>query len=283
MKKYRIVCLGDNCVDYYDETGTPYFGGNPVNVAVYVSRLGGEAAYLGAVGTDSFGTQMKEAIAQKGVDVSHVQVQEGRTALTHVTIRDGDRVFGDYEEGVMADFRLREEDHLFISRFPLAVSGVWGHCENDLARIQDAGVTVAFDASDALEEPAVQIAIPHKDILFLSDDKSDDASLKSVLAALWQQGPSIVVATRGEKGSMAFDGQVFYEEGIVPCKVVDTMGAGDSFIAGFLMKWLEMNRTEDVSGGIMAGTKASAAGAIPACMRAGAESSAVTLGYAGAW
>lgn len=43
-----------------------------------------------------------------------------------------------------------------------------------------------------------------------------------------------MVVTRGEKGSMAYDGEKFYYGGIVPCEVVDTMGAGDSFIAGFL-------------------------------------------------
>ena len=76
--------------------------------------------------------------------------------------------------------------------------------------------------------------------------------------------PQIVVATRGGKGSLAYDGESFYPGQIVPCSVVDTMGAGDSFIAGFLMAWLKKEP-------------------IPACMRAGAENAAVTLGYPGAW
>ena len=271
MKTNRIACFGDNCVDYYEETKTPHFGGNPVNVAVYVRRLGGESAYIGPVGTDAFGTQMKEAIAGKGVDVSHVQVVEGKTALTHVRIRNGDRVFGEYDEGVMASFRLREEDIAFICRFPLAVSGVWGHCENDLERIRRAGVTIAFDASDALEEKAAQIAVPHTDILFLSDDRSEDETLRRLLAELHSRGPFLVVATRGEKGSLAYDGREFHQEGIVPCEVVDTMGAGDSFIAGFLLKWQEMKGAGETGG------------VLPACMKAGARNSAVTLGYSGAW
>lgn len=73
-----------------------------------------------------------------------------------------------------------------------------------------------------------------------------------------------MVATRGGKGSLAYDGESFYLGQIVPCSVVDTMGAGDSFIAGFLMAWLKKE-------------------SIPACMRAGAENAAVTLGYPGAW
>ena len=46
----KIACVGDNCVDYYDNTGEAFPGGNPVNVAVYVRRMGGQSAYLGAVG-----------------------------------------------------------------------------------------------------------------------------------------------------------------------------------------------------------------------------------------
>ena len=79
-----------------------------------------------------------------------------------------------------------------------------------------------------------------------------------------ERGPAVCVATLGADGSMAYDGQHFYRQGIVPCQVGDTMGAGDSFIAGFLHSRLS--------------------GAdIPACMAAGARSSAVTLACRGAW
>lgn len=37
----KIACVGDNCVDYYDNTGEVFPGGNPVNVAVYVRRMAG--------------------------------------------------------------------------------------------------------------------------------------------------------------------------------------------------------------------------------------------------
>ena len=106
----KIACAGDNCVDYYDNTGESFPGGNPVNVSVYVRRLGGQSAYLGAVGTDDFGKQMCAALQEKGVDVSHVQILPGKTAFSHVERINGERVFGDYDEGVMADFKLDEED-----------------------------------------------------------------------------------------------------------------------------------------------------------------------------
>lgn len=276
----RIACIGDNCTDYYDETGEAHFGGNPLNVAVYLRRLGCEASYLGAVGTDEFGRQMKSAAEGFGVDLSHLQVVEGSTAVTHVIIRDGERILGDYDEGVMADFTLREEDYTFIRRHEFAVSGLWGHCENALARIREGGTRVAFDCADRPDDPAAVTAAAHTDLLFFSDDVREEKELEEKMAELYnrmrqgqapeqasrmgEDSPRLVIATRGEKGSVVFDGKTYEYFGIVPCKVVDTMGAGDSYIAGFISAFAEGAN-------------------IAECMRRGAESSAVTLGYAGAW
>lgn len=80
-KKIRIAAAGDNCVDVYDKEGKAFPGGNPLNVAVYVARLGGESTYVGAVGTDSYGKMMIDAIKGKGVDVSHLKVLDGNTAV----------------------------------------------------------------------------------------------------------------------------------------------------------------------------------------------------------
>ena len=52
-KKIKVAAVGDNCVDAYDQTGEAFPGGNPVNVAVYTVRLGGEASYTGVVGDDA--------------------------------------------------------------------------------------------------------------------------------------------------------------------------------------------------------------------------------------
>ena len=80
-RKIRVAAIGDNCIDYYDSLNESYPGGNPVNVAVYIKRLGGESSYTGAVGTDSFGKIMISAIQNKGVDTSHIQVLDGKTAM----------------------------------------------------------------------------------------------------------------------------------------------------------------------------------------------------------
>ncbi|MDP4109262.1 MAG: PfkB family carbohydrate kinase [Bacillota bacterium] len=76
-------------------------------------------------------------------------------------------------------------------------------------------------------------------------------------------GPKAVIATLGENGSIAFDGSKYYECGIVPVKVVDTMGAGDSYIAGFITGAVQKKPLEE-------------------CMWMGAATASETLRYMGA-
>ena len=79
-----------------------------------------------------------------------------------------------------------------------------------------------------------------------------------------EQGAGLVTATLGENGSVAYDGKEFVTGGISGTNVVDTLGAGDSYIAGFLSKALEGEPLKN-------------------CMEAGAEKAALTIGHFGAW
>ncbi|MCR5089680.1 MAG: fructoselysine 6-kinase [Oscillospiraceae bacterium] len=260
----KIACVGDNCIDYYDDSGLAFPGGNPVNVAVYLRRLGAASAYLGAVGTDAYGDLLLRRLAEKGVDTSHVQCLDGHTALCHVTHADGDRVLGDYDEGVMASFALRQEDFEYLKDFDLLVTGLWGHTENSLETVHGMGVPVAFDGADRPLDPAGLIALRHTDIAFFSDDQSDRPELEEKILEVAGLGPKIVAATRGAKGSLAYDGSRFVACPAKECDPVDTMGAGDSFIAGFLCAWLRKMP-------------------LLQCMERGSENAAVTIAYKGAW
>lgn len=162
----RIACVGDNCIDYYDNTNEAFPGGNPVNVAVYARRLGADASYLGAVGTDKYGELMICALQEKGVDTSHVQVLSGNTALTHVCRVDGERIFGDYEEGVMAEFSLNKEDIDFMCTHDLVVSALWGRVEGYLQQIHQRSIPIAFDCADRPFDKVSLEALPHTDIAF---------------------------------------------------------------------------------------------------------------------
>ena len=259
----RIAAVGDNCIDDYFGTGEAYPGGNPVNVSVYAVRLGLAASYTGAVGSDQNGRLLRRALAGKGVDVSHLHTLPGRTAVTRVELCKGERVFREYDEGVLADFRLSDGDLDFLCGHDLVATGLWGRIEGELPRIKARGVPVAFDFADREQGPVLDAAAPYVDYAFFSR-REDSGELRDFLRAFRQRGPKVVVATLGEHGSLAWNGEAFIPCGAVRCPVVDTMGAGDSFIAGFLAGVLQKKP-------------------LAACMEQGARSSSVTLQDRGAW
>lgn len=260
----KLAAVGDNCMDVYDQTGEAFPGGNPVNVAVYFTRLGGSASYTGAVGNDRYARILTDALREKGVDLSHIHVLEGSTAVTHVEIVNGDRVLGDYEEGVLPQFRLTERDIDFICTHDMMVTGLWSMVEDDLWRIRERGIPIAFDFADKPQSPILDKAMPYVDYAFFGLEMEDGPRLRDFLQAQQSRGPKVVIATLGARGSLAFDGSEFVSCGIVPCEVADTMGAGDSYIAGFLRGVLEKRTLRE-------------------CMELGACCSAETLTYSGAW
>lgn len=259
----RVACVGDNCLDVYAAIEKAFPGGNPVNVAVYLLRMGISASYTGVIGTDPYGKIMKNALAAKGVDISHLHTKPGKTAVTQVELVNGERVFGDYDEGVLKEFRLTDSDKDFLSRHDIMHTGIWGKVEKDLPELHSRGLSISFDFADKLDHEIVAQALPYVDYAFFSHPK-DEPFIREYLRKAQASGPKVAIATLGENGSIAFDGQHFTTFGIVPVDIVDTMGAGDSFIAGFIRGLLLKKH-------------------LPDCLALGAENASATLKYMGAW
>lgn len=260
----KIGTVGDNCIDSYKEMGKAFPGGNPVNVGVYFVRLGGEASYVGVVGNDEYGPFMKQCIANKGVDTTHIHTLEGKTAVTEVELVNGDRVMAGYDEGVLAYFKLTEEDIEFLAGHDLVVSSVYGNVHDSFADIRAKGVKLAFDASDVPEREASKVAVKNCDYFFYSNDDGDTEEIRAQMRRYKEEGPELVICMQGEKGSLVYDGNEYHKFGVIECEVVDTMGAGDSYIAGFLK-------------GILEGKT------IAESMEMGAANATETIGYFGAW
>lgn len=257
----KVVCVGDNCIDYYVKEKLPFFGGNPVNDAIYAKRLGHEASYIGAMGTDELGKQFLEALKKKDIDVSYVKVLEGTTPVTEVFIKDNDRILGDYDEGVFEQFKLNADDLAYINTFDVMFTGIWSRVENDL---KDINIPIAVDFADKLESKIWDLALPYISFAFYSDDGHDEDEIKAYLKRRYQNNLKAIICTRGDKGSICYDGKDFYSYGIIACDVKDTMGAGDSYITAFVLSYL---KDQDV-------LKA---------MQSGAGNASITLGYSGAW
>lgn len=260
----RLVAVGDNCMDVYTN-GDIFPGGNSVNVAVYTARLGGSASYVGFVGTDKNGKAMIEAVKNKNVDVSCLEISEGKTAVTQVELVNGERIFGDYDEGVLENFKLTEKQKNFIYTHDLVVSGLWGNVHDEFKDFHQHGLITAFDAATSPHHERTKAVLPYLNYFFYSIEEGNDSpELREEMRAFHAKGLKVIVVTMGEHGSIAFDGTTFTKFGIFPVEVVDTIGAGDSYIAGFLKGILEGKELKE-------------------CMEIGARTASETISYFGSW
>ena len=98
MKKYDVTALGELLIDFTENgtsaQGNPLFeanpGGAPCNVLAMLSKLGHKTAFIGKVGKDFFGEQLKHAIAEVGIDDSYLRMDEtatGTSPLTGIPVR----------------------------------------------------------------------------------------------------------------------------------------------------------------------------------------------------
>ena len=189
-----LATIGDNCVDIYPQLNKAFSGGNAVNVAVYCTRYGIQPGCITWVGDDDYGTKLKQDLARMGVDISHVHTKHGVTAQTQVELHDNDRVFGDYTEGVMADFALSEEDYAWLAQYDIVHAAIWGHAEDAFPQLHAAGKLTAFDFSDKWDSPLWQTLVPHLDFAFASAPQEDE-TLRLKMKAIVARGAGTVIVT----------------------------------------------------------------------------------------
>lgn len=232
----KFVAVGDNCIDWYYRQNEAHVGGCSVNVSVYISQMGAESAYLGAVGRDENGVLVKQKLESFGVNTDHLHLLDGKTAVTKIELIENDRCFRGYDEGVLAEKYVTEEDLTFIRSCDYMHTSVYGNCQELLQKVEN-DVVIAYDFAYKLEHETIPEVLKHIHYGFFSYE-ADDAFIRQYLRECWSKGSShlqLLVATLGGKGSLSYDGREFYRHTIVPVKPVDTMGAGDSFISGFLV------------------------------------------------
>jgi fructoselysine 6-kinase len=230
----RFAALGDNCIDIYQQLDKKYPTGNVVDTGVNMQLLGIPTSIISTTGNDQNGKWMVQTLKEEGIDISHLKVGNGPTAVTYMDMDGLDRVHGDYVEGVLEQMVFDVEDICFAAGHDLVHTALWGKAEDVLPQLKDKGAVISFDYADRLDHSLVENTLPYVDYGFFSYKKSRDAFIENYLKNKTDRGMKLAIATFGEQGSLVFDGQYFYEGTVYPAKVVNTVGAGDSFIAGFL-------------------------------------------------
>lgn len=247
----KVAAVGFSCMDVYENLNRSYPTGNGVDFVINLSKLGVSTSVISAVGNDGYGKEMVEKLNQYGVDTSHIQVNKGSTAVIKMSLINNDRVHGEETDGVMANYALCEEDFEFIKGHDFIHTDLFGRVYCLLPEFKKAGCQIVFDFSIYLEDKDVDRILPYIDYGFFSY-KEHDEYIENFLKRAKEFGPKVVTATLGDKGSLSYDGGRFYEYGVIPTNVVNTVGAGDSYIAGFMYGVMS---NKDIEGCMKTGTE----------------------------
>lgn len=229
----KVIAVGDNCVDVYPKINRHYPTGNCVDFAINLAKFGVETAVLTLTGTDTYGQEIIDILEKFGVDASHVHQMEGETGVaTMDLIGDNDRTYLGSTHGVFEHFDLTPPDFEFIKGYDIVHSVIWGRINRHLPAIKKMGKTIVYDFATDLSDPEIEKVLPCVDYGFFSYH-TDDRFIRDYIKAAQEKGPKAVIATLGEHGSLAYDGSQYLLQPALPVKVVNTVGAGDSFISGF--------------------------------------------------
>lgn len=266
-----------------------FIGGAELNVAVGVARLGHKSGVITRVGADEFGQAVFGFLAGEGVDTTHVQFDS--TANTSMYFRERRR-FDDtrcyyYRQGA-AGGKLGPEqiDPAYIrrSRYLLASGLLPAHGESCARAVEraitvarDGGTTVVFDPNVRLRMWGPQEArstllplIARADVFVGSEEDAQvlfGGAEESVLERIRELGPLLVVLKRGGRATLALhSGHILRVPPYSVEGIVDPVGAGDAFAAGFISGQLRGLNVED---SIRMGN---AAGALAATILGAAES-----------
>ncbi|MCO6559389.1 MAG: hypothetical protein J6575_08340 [Bifidobacterium sp.] len=235
----KVLGLGDQVVDEYVNLNVMYPGGNAMNFAAFAKKLGYDSAFMGVFGDDKQAQHVEDSIDKLGVDRSHSRTERGENGCAKVNIVAGDRVFvGSNEGGIAGEkpLRLSDDDVDYIRSFSLIHMGIWGHCNHLLPRISKLGIPISYDFSDEFTNDTLEEAIGYVQYGFFSLDMPDN-QVKVLLKHIFSPSNKVLMATRGSRSTITYDGKEFNEVAPHVVKAVDTMAAGDSFLTAFLLSY----------------------------------------------
>lgn len=258
-----IICCGEALIDMVPEmlangesSYVPRSGGAVFNTAIAMGRLGIECALVSGVSNDLFGEQLVQGLEHSNVTTDHLRRSELPTTLAFVKLVNGHASYAFYDENTagrmltQADaVTLPKEAHaLYFGGISLATLPCQEFYLETLARnsegrvvMIDPNIRPAFIADEMQYRAVLTDAFERVDIVKVSDEDLDwidqsDASLEEKARTLLGRGPSVVIITRGGDGALIYltgsDAPVIVAAQKVT--VADTVGAGDSFNAGFL-------------------------------------------------
>lgn len=278
-KIYDVTALGELLIDFTENgtsaQGNPLLeanpGGAPCNVLAMLEKLGKKTAFIGKVGKDMFGEQLKRAVEEVGIDTRNLVIdEEVHTTLAFVhTYPDGDRDFSFYrnpgadmmltKEEIQEDL-IRNSKVFHFGTLSSTHEGVREATRYAIDVAKEAGCLVSFDPNlrpplwktleDARKE--IEYGLSKTDILKISDNEVEflcgtsdyDEGAKMLIE---KYNIPFVCVTLGKDGSRAYyKGMRVEVPGFVQKNTIETTGAGDTF-CGCMLHYIIQHGLEDLT------------------------------------
>ncbi len=294
-KEFDVLVVGElnvdlimNELDRFPEVGkeilarqmTLTLGSSAAIFASNISSLGARVAFIGKIGKDKFGEVVLESLQNNDVDVSMIiQDENCGTGATIILNVEEDRANTTYPGAMdlltindISEKDLSRAKHLHFSSFFLQ-PGMRDGVGKLFRTAQELGLTTSFDMQWdpeeewdlAIEEilPHVNVFLPNEnELIYLSGKNDLDEAIKFI-----EKYTDVLVIKRGNKGSLVSTGSESMDlPAFLNKNVVDAIGAGDSFNAGFIYKYILGNTIPDCQqyGNLTGAVSTTAAGGITA-------------------
>ena len=262
MKKYDVTALGELLIDFTENgkssQGNPLFeanpGGAPCNVLAMLAKLGHKTAFIGKVGNDFLGEQLRTAIKEAGIDDTGLCTDEKiHTTLAMVhTYPDGDRDFSFYRnpgadmmlnKAEIREDILKDTKIFHFGTLSMTHEGVREATKAAIHIAEEAGAVISFDPNlrpplwESLDEAREQVlyGLGHCQILKISDNEiqwltGEEDYTAGVNWILERYQIPLILVSMGKEGSRAYYNEMMVEvKPFLQENTIETTGAGDTF------------------------------------------------------
>ena len=255
-----IVCCGEALIDMLPRKSAegvavyqPFNGGSIFNTAIALGRLGIRTGFFTGLSTDFFGDSLKAGLTESQVDLKYIKFWDKPSTLAFVKLDNGQARYSFFDDNSAGRMLTRKDLPKLASEVDVLHFGSFSMIQEPGGATLEALMKRECKARVICLDPNIRPTLVTNrkvylarisrlvgmcDILKISDEDVKWITGKDDLAAAakkWlKAGAKVVVITKGSNGVEAFTKQFALHTSSVVVKVVDTVGAGDTFTAGFL-------------------------------------------------
>ncbi len=232
------------------EEGRIAFGGSAANFATQSARLGVKTSLVSCLGDDTYGQLALKEIVEAGVETNYLLVLEKQTTGIFVYLHDLEDRIVVVEPGAnrFLEKHLFEEDSLIDAQL-VHVAGSFPMMIDRVADVTTThGMILSLDPGRTGGNLDYNKVLRRTDLLFVNQRELKEYfkinPTERALRTFAKTFPGIIVLKMGNRGAIATDGFEYCTSEVFEVPVVDTLGAGDSFAAGFVTAWMRSERIE---------------------------------------